>query len=83
MTNFLPQINVSKCTGCNLCIKVCPYNVLALINNIAIVANSKACDYTGICQEICPTKAISLVYEIVFQTDPHIKGNIEHKTPET
>jgi formate hydrogenlyase subunit 6/NADH:ubiquinone oxidoreductase subunit I len=66
MTDFLPQIDSGKCIGCELCVKVCPNAVLAMVDQIAVIANPGACDYTSACQEICPTEAISLIYEIVF-----------------
>lgn len=64
MTDFLPQIDEAKCIGCELCVKFCPNQTLTMRDNIAVVANPKACDYVGACQEICPTEAISLTYEI-------------------
>ena len=67
-SEFLPEINTVKCIGCELCVKLCPNGVLALINNIATVTSPQACEYTGACQEICPVEAISLTYEIVFST---------------
>jgi ferredoxin len=63
---FLPQIDKSKCIGCELCVKECPHKVLGFSADIAFVAHPEVCDYTGICQEICPTEAISLTYEIIF-----------------
>ncbi len=68
--DFLPKIDVPKCTGCELCIKMCPNNVLSLINNRPVIANSDICDYTAACQDICPTGAISLVFEIVLLEKP-------------
>ena len=65
MTDFLPQIDADKCLGCELCVKLCPKQALAMRDNVAVVANPKACDYIGACQEICPTEAISLTYEIL------------------
>ena len=66
MADFLPQIDTAKCIGCELCVKLCPNQALAMMGNVAVVANPKACDYVGACQEICPTQAISLTYEIHF-----------------
>jgi 2-oxoglutarate ferredoxin oxidoreductase subunit delta len=65
-SDFLPQIDTAKCTGCELCVKVCPKNVLAVIEQLPVVVNPEACDYRAACQEICPTGAISLTYEIVI-----------------
>ena len=65
-TEFLPQIDTARCIGCELCVKLCPKQALAMLGNIAIVATPEACDYVGACQEICPTQAISLTYEIHF-----------------
>jgi formate hydrogenlyase subunit 6/NADH:ubiquinone oxidoreductase subunit I len=64
--DFLPQINIHKCIGCELCVRACPNGALAMIDDVAVVVNPEFCNYSGICQEICPTEAISLVYEIVF-----------------
>lgn len=63
---FLPQINPHKCISCELCVRACPNQALAMIEDIATVVKPEACNYSGICQEICPTEAISLVYEIVL-----------------
>lgn len=68
-SEFLPQIDYLKCTACELCIKLCPNNVLALIDKIPIIANPGACEYSGTCQDICPTGAISLPFEIVFTAE--------------
>jgi len=62
--DFLPQIDAAKCIGCELCVKLCPKQALTMRDNLAAVANPKACDYVGACQEICPAEAISLTYEI-------------------
>lgn len=63
---FLPEIDAAKCIGCELCVKACPNGALAMVNEVAVVANPDACDYASVCQEICPTQAISLTYELVF-----------------
>jgi formate hydrogenlyase subunit 6/NADH:ubiquinone oxidoreductase subunit I len=64
--DFLPQIDASKCIGCEICVKQCPHAALGFADNIAFVARPEACDYTGVCQEICPTEAITLTYEIIL-----------------
>ena len=64
--DFLPQIDLAICIGCELCVKLCPNNTLAMVQDIPTVSAPEACTYTGACQEICPSEAISLTYEIVF-----------------
>lgn len=64
--DFLPRIDIAKCIGCELCVRVCPNGALGLVNNAPAVTSPDACDYTGACQEICPTGAISLTFEIIF-----------------
>ena len=67
--DFLPQIDLARCIGCELCVKLCPNNTLAMVQDIPIVSAPEACTYTGACQEICPSEAISLTYEIVFSRE--------------
>ena len=68
ISEFLPKIDAARCIGCALCVKLCPNEVLALVDEIATVINPQVCEYTGACQEICPSEAISLTYEIIFST---------------
>ncbi|MEW5958386.1 MAG: 4Fe-4S binding protein [Chloroflexota bacterium] len=65
-SDFLPQIDRAKCIGCALCVKICPHDVLGLIDKVPAILDPEACQYSGVCQEICPTGAINLPYEIVF-----------------
>lgn len=65
-SDFLPKIDIATCIGCEMCVKVCPNKVLALVNNLPKIVHPAACDYSSACQEICPSGAISLTYEIVL-----------------
>src|SRR5665647_3400404 len=51
-------INVikSKCKGCNLCVKACPFNAIDLIDKIAIINSS--CTVCNQCIPVCPFNAI-------------------------
>ena len=65
--DFLPRIDAFNCISCELCIRVCPNNVLGLddIRDRPVLVNPDQCEYSGVCEEICPTGAISLTYEII------------------
>ena len=67
-TDFLPRIDKDKCISCELCVRVCPHNVLDLDDPSGppVLVSPDRCEYTGRCEDICPTRAISLIYEIVF-----------------
>ena len=48
-----------KCTGCGLCLAVCPSDTLSIINGIAVITgeNSLSC---GHCMGVCPSAAIEV-----------------------
>lgn len=55
-----PIIEEEECTGCGLCIEVCPNEVLDLEEGIAVVINEEACDGCGLCAEECPMSIIEI-----------------------
>lgn len=48
-----------KCTGCSLCIKVCPFGAIKLVNKKAVIDLDK-CNLCGACIEACKFDAIVL-----------------------
>ena len=60
-----PQIEIEKCDGCGLCVGVCARHTLALVNNVATLAEGAECDWCTQCEAVCPTGAISCPFEIV------------------
>ena len=62
----LPSIDHSRCTGCHLCVDICPTNALAQIDDKAHLAYPERCTYCTACEEQCPEDAISLPFLIVF-----------------
>ena len=53
----VPILNDDKCTKCELCVKVCPYFAIDLLDKITFDENK--CFGCGLCISKCPTKALS------------------------
>jgi len=53
------QINGEKCTGCGLCVDVCPVEAISLENDKAKIDAEKCVDCSQ-CVEECPNEAIRM-----------------------
>jgi len=58
ITKLKAVLDQEKCTGCGICVDVCPVNAITL-NDIAEI-DKDTCTGCGICLNVCPTQAISL-----------------------
>lgn len=71
MAKGLVKFNEERCKGCELCISVCPVNILTLhemrINtkgyHSACVTDGEKCIGCGSCALMCPDGAISVYRE--------------------
>ena len=54
------KLNVDKCTGCGICLEVCPHEVLMVDNKKAYISDRDACMECGACATNCPFEAISV-----------------------
>jgi len=52
------QIDEKTCRGCGTCIEACPFGVIAMVKDKAVVKNPSACHDCGACIQVCPEKAI-------------------------
>lgn len=66
-------IDKNKCVGCTLCVKVCPFGALAMIEKKAVV-NMDLCTFCGACAETCKFDAINLRREKAVEIDAEAKG---------
>ena len=56
------HINSDKCTGCGLCVTVCPDDVFALAAGKVTITGEK-CIECGHCVAVCPEQAIT--YDLI------------------
>ena len=61
---FKPEIDLEKCTGCQLCWIYCPETAIKLVDGKPEIEYHK-CKGCGICVNECPVKAIEFVREEV------------------
>jgi NAD-dependent dihydropyrimidine dehydrogenase PreA subunit len=54
------QLDENKCTGCGMCLEVCPHEVYKINTSHAIIENRDACMECGACSRNCPVNAISV-----------------------
>lgn len=54
----VPEVDMSKCTGCRECVDFCKYNALALVKDKLMIFY-EICHSCGGCILFCPVKALS------------------------
>ena len=54
------KIDQAKCTGCGMCLNVCPHEVFKIEKRKAEIIDKDACMECGACEKNCPTKAIAV-----------------------
>jgi ferredoxin len=53
------KIILEKCTGCTLCVRICPFGAIKVENKKAVIDLSK-CNLCGACVDSCKFAAIVL-----------------------
>lgn len=54
------DLDVGKCTGCEMCTIVCPHNVFEMRGKKAFIVNTDVCMECGACALNCPVEAIEV-----------------------
>lgn len=53
-------LSQDKCTGCEICVQVCPHEVFNMQQGKAVIVNRDACMECGACSKNCPVSAIAV-----------------------
>ena len=67
------KVNINLCTGCGMCVDVCPYEALSLKDDKAEV-NEVLCEGCGTCSATCLRAAINVKNLTALQVDEMIKA---------
>ncbi len=54
------HLDKNKCTGCGMCLDVCPHDVFRTNEKHVLIQNRDACMECGACSRNCPANAISV-----------------------
>lgn len=54
------QLNREKCSGCCMCMVVCPHAVFTMNNGRVQIENKDACMECGACAKNCPSEALTV-----------------------
>ncbi len=54
------RVDADKCTGCGMCLEVCPHGVLEIDEKRVRIRNRDACMECGACSRNCPVGAVSV-----------------------
>jgi len=54
------ELDAAKCTGCRMCLAVCPHGVFGIENNKAVILNKDFCMECGACAKNCLEGAITV-----------------------
>lgn len=54
------KLDTEKCTGCRMCINVCPHAVFKINNKKAVITYKDHCMECGACSLNCPANALTV-----------------------
>lgn len=66
----LPLIDLARCSGCELCVQLCPTRAVELRDGKAAVVRPEDCTFCEVCESYCPEGAIGRPFTVVFAPAP-------------
>ncbi len=54
------ELSPDKCTGCGMCVEVCPHDVFALKDKKAVIVDKDSCMECGSCVNNCSFGALNV-----------------------
>ena len=75
VTVTVPEMDMSKCTGCRKCVDFCKYNALALLKDKLMIFY-EVCHSCGGCILFCPEKALSKKQREIGTIEAGISGGV-------
>ena len=74
-------VNEDKCSGCRVCVSVCPYNAITINEREKANVNPALCKGCGTCTATCPSGAITSQHytdgQILAMINEYLSGAIE------
>lgn len=71
----VPEVDMSKCTGCRKCVDFCKYNALALLIDKLMIFH-EVCHSCGGCILFCPEKALTKKQRVIGTIEVGISNNV-------
>jgi len=65
----LPLIDQQRCTGCGLCVRLCPTHAVEVRGALAVITRPEACIFCDVCESYCPEGAIGRPFTVLFRPD--------------
>lgn len=64
--HVVPEIDLTVCTGCGLCVDLCPPQAVDLVNGQAVITRPAQCTFCEICESYCPVGAIGRPFLVML-----------------
>ena len=63
----MPQVDLTLCNGCGLCVTTCHCGAIIFREGVITIIETESCGWCTVCEAVCPADAISCAYEIIIE----------------